>query len=58
MISMAEDSDLVMGLLIGVLVGIPIGWMIARAVQELSTGQKNVVFDRDTDGRIASIHYA
>ena len=50
---MAESDWLIAGLIIGVLIGIPVGWILAQT----SAKPGSVVFDRDEQGRVSSIHY-
>jgi hypothetical protein len=55
---MTEFSDgLIVGLLIGTLVGIPIGWILAQSLMKPQPSPSSVVFDRDKEGKISSIHY-
>jgi len=56
---MTEFSDgMLIGLLIGIFVGVPLGWLITQAIfKPTPTAPSSVVFDRDKEGKISSIHY-
>jgi len=50
-----DDTSLIIGFLMGIFVGIPIGWIVAQAIA--GSKPSSVIFDRNQEGQITSIHY-
>jgi hypothetical protein len=51
---LAEETWLLVGLIVGMGVGIPLGFILAQFFMQKSA---SVIFDRDAEGRISGIHY-